>query len=427
MAKRIRQTPHVFVLIFFLVLLASILTYVIPSGEFERVEDNVTGKTIVVADSYSMLDNSPVAIWKIPMKFYEALIDKSTVQLIFFIFLIGGSFEIIMQTGSITSFFENILLMFKSKTIFIIPIFVCLFSILGFTMGLTTASIIFVPIGIVAAQMLGYGKITGAAMVALAVNAGFAAGIYNPFTVGIAQTIAEVPLYSGAWIRWILLICMLVSTTGYIIFYANKYDRLSIKDIKNASDTELKIKKLVIKEKLVLIIFFLAFVIVTYGIQAWKWKTGDIAVLFLVTGIICGLVYGFGINRICDIFVQGCQKMVKGIFVIGLAATMRLILADGNILDTIAYYLVGIANNFPQWAKLLGMFYGNTVLDLLITSGSTQAAIVMPIMVPMADCLGISRQAAVLAFQLGDGLINLSVPLSTTLTGIMAVADITYD
>lgn len=192
------RAPHAFVILFILILFACLLTYLVPAGQFDRLKDAVTGQTLVVADSFKELKGSPVPPWELPMKIIEAISGESTVKLIFFILFIGGSFEIIMQTGSISAFFGNIFIHFKNKRILIIPAFVSLCSVLGFTMGLSTASVIFVPTGINAARVLGFGKITGTAMVALGVNVGFAAGVYNPFSVGIAQTIAEVPLYSGA-------------------------------------------------------------------------------------------------------------------------------------------------------------------------------------------------------------------------------------
>lgn len=443
------RTPHTFVILFFLVFLACFLTHVIPAGEFERIKDAASGQTVVVDGSYTGMENSPVAVWSIPAKLFEALTSGSTSKLIFFIFFIGGSFEIIQQTGSITAFFENLLGAFQKKRFWIIPIFVALFSIPGFTMGLSTTSVIFVPIGILAARMLGFGKLTGTAMVALGVNAGFAAGIYNPFSVGVAQTIAEVPLFSGAWIRWLLLVCLLAATSFYIMHYATKFDResgdngkCSGKDCTAEITNEITVggnewsaellkdgkvqKILTFRQKLVLIIFLMAFGIVTYGISAWDWKVQDISMLFLMTGIVCGIVYGFKVNEICDMFVNGCKRMVKGVFVIGLAAAMRLILYDGHIMDTITFYLTGFAKGFPAWAKLMGMFYGNAALDFLITSGSAHAAVAMPIMIPMADYLGLTRQSVVFAFQLGDGLVNLCSPISTTLTGVLAVSGISY-
>jgi uncharacterized ion transporter superfamily protein YfcC len=379
------------------------------------------------------------------MKFFEAITSQSTAKLVFFILFIGGAFEIIIQTGSIVRVFERTLVLFRKKRILIIPLFITLFSVLGFTMGLSTASVIFVPIGILAARMLGFDLLTGTAMVALGTNAGFAAGIYNPFSVGIAQTIAEVPLYSGAWIRWLLLVFLISVTSIYIVCYAKRYDSLAASDqfviqyektddmvlgFTHQKDTGIEIemgyKPITIRQKLVLLLFIASFVIVTYGISAWKWEIQEIGVLFLITGIVCGFAYGFEVNRICDIFLDGCKKMLKGVFVIGLAATLRLVLSDGNILDTIAYNLTGFARYFPNWAKLMGMFYGNAALDLMITSGSAHASIAMPIMLPMSDFLGLSRQSAVFAFQLGDGLVNLTSPISTTLTGILAVSGISY-
>ncbi|MDD3140800.1 MAG: AbgT family transporter [Lachnospiraceae bacterium] len=439
-------TPHVFLILIFLVVLASILTFLIPAGQFQRTEDATTGQMLVVADSFHKVENTPVPLWKIPEKLFESLISEKTAALIFFILFIGGSFEIIMQTGSITRFFERLLVHFENKKIWIIPMFVTLFSVLGFTMGLSTASVIFVPIGILAAKMLGFDLLTGTAMVTLGTNAGFAAGIFNPFSVGIAQSIAEVPIFSGAWIRWILLVCLLVTTSVYIMHYAKKYD--SSLNAEGVSDNlimtgdkygkekngnyqldlgEVKQKgNLSLRHILLLVIFAICFIIITYGISTWKWEIENIGVLIFITGILCGFVYGFSANEICDFFVNGSKKMMKGVFVIGLASTMRLILTEGNVMDTIAYYLTGFAYPFPNWAKLIGMFYGNAVLDLIVTSGSAHAAVAMPIMVPMADYLGLSRQSAVLAFQLGDGLVNLTSPISTTLTGVLAVSGISY-
>lgn len=420
------RTLHVFVVLFLLILFACLLTYIVPSGQFERVRDTATGQTLVIADSFKELKSSPVPPWKLPIKILDAFTGESTVKLIFFIFFIGGSFEIIMRTGSIPAFFENIFNHCQNKRIWIIPGFVLLFSVLGFTMGLSTASVIFVTTGILAAKAIGFGTITGTAMVALGVNAGFAAGIYNPFSVGIAQTIAEVPLYSGAWIRWLLLLFLSTVTSLYIMNYAKKYDlqeKVQSKSSKEANSSE---KLLSIRQKIVLILFVLTFVIVTYGISKWNWETKSMSVLFIISGIICGLVYGFRIDEICEIFVTGCSKMMKGVLVIGLASAIRLVLTDGHIMDTVAYGLTGFAKDFPDWAKLLGMFYGNAALDFLITSGSAHAAVAMPIMLPMTDFLGLSRQSAVFAFQLGDGLVNLCSPISTTLTGILALSGISF-
>lgn len=431
MLKKISQKGkpiHVFVILLFLVFLASILTYCVPAGEFDRVLDEVSGQTIVVADSYKTIANNPIAPWKIPEMFYKAITSETAAGLIFFIFIIGGSFEIIMSTGSLTALCESVLYYFQKRKTWIIPVFISLFSIFGFTMGLATAAVIFVPIGIAASKTLGFDKLTGTAMVALGTNAGFAAGIFNPFSVGIAQSIAEVPLYSGAWIRVLLLVALIIATSAYLMRYAAKYDRIAVSENGNMVGIDLETEKvhMTVRQKIVLIEFIILFGFITYGVTYLKFDTSNLAVTFMVMGVVTGLTAGFTIYEVCELFTAGCKKMVKGSLVIGIAATLRLVLTEGNILDTITYQLTGLIYYVPHWAQLTGMFYANAAIDLLITSGSSHAAVVMPIMTPMADFLGLSRQSAVFAFQLGDGLVNLTSPISTTLTGILAVSELSY-
>lgn len=184
--------------------------------------------------------------------------------------------------------------------------------------------------------------------------------------------------------------------------------------------------KMTIRQMIEILEFITAFVILTIGISLWKWKTADIVVVFLLTAIIVGKTEGFSVAEICTIFTDGCKKIMKGAMIVGLAATIRLVLSDGNILDTITYTLTQMVETLPPSIQLLGMFFFNAVLNILVTSGSAKAALVMPILTPMADFLGLSRQSAVFAFQLGDGLTNLSSPISTTLNGVMAVSDMEY-
>lgn len=414
------KIPHTFIILFSLVLLSSCLTYIIPSGKFERVIDETTGETLVVADSYEQIENNPVAPYKILHKFFEALTIPKNATLIFFILLVGGVFEIILRTECITALVESILSHMRGKELWIIPIFVSVFSVFGFTMGLTTASIVFVPIGITVARTMGFPKICGMAMIALGTNVGFTAGIFNPFGVGIAQTIAEVPLYSGAAYRWITLLILIMVTSLYLVWYARKH-RLSVRMDEN-KDIHLSIR-----QKIVLLEFVSTFFILTVGISRYGWSAKDIVVVLLIAGIFMGLSEGFTPGQICEFITEGCRKMVKGVLVIGIAATIRFILTEGNILDTITYYLTELVYHMPGEIQLLGIFLFNAFINFLITSGSAKAALVMPIFTPMADFLGLTRQSAVYAFQMGDGLTNLASPISTTLNGVLAVSDETYD
>ena len=420
-----KKPMHVFMILLILICLASALTYVVPSGEFERVE-NAEGTKIVIDGSYHEVESTTVEPWKIPSLFYKALIEEKTAKLIFFIFIIGGSFEIIMKTGVLITLCENMLGYFKDRKVLMIPVFLTIFSIFGFTMGLSTASVVFVPVGIAAAKILKFDKLTGTAMVALGTNAGFAAGIFNPFSVGIAQTLADVPIFSGAWIRVLLLIALLIATSLYLVRYALKNDQIDKNEFGITFEEKIYDKKLSFRQKIILLEFILMFIFVIYGVTVLSFETAELSTIFLCMGILIGITAGFGAYQVCELFADGCKKMVKGSLVIGMAATMRLVLNDGNILDTITYRLTNIVCYFPKWANLMVMFYSNAVIDLAITSGSAHAAVVMPIMTPMSDVLGLSRQSTVFAFQLGDGLVNLVSPISTTLTGVLAISDIPY-
>lgn len=417
--KKEKKIPHTFIILFALVFLSSCLTYIIPSGEFERAFDDTTGETLVVADSYKQIEQNPVAPYKILHKFFEALTITKNATLIFFIILVGGAFEIILRTDCITALVESILSHMRGKELWVIPIFVSAFSVFGFTMGLTTASIVFVPVGITVAKTMRLPKICGMAMIALGTNVGFTAGIFNPFGVGIAQTIAEVPLYSGAGYRFITLLILIMVTSLYLVWYASKH-REPVRVYEN-KDVRLKIR-----QKIVLGEFVIAFVILTVGISKYGWSVKDIVVILLLVGIVIGLSKGFTPGQICEFITEGCRKMIKGALVIGIAATIRLILSEGNILDTITYYLTGLVYYMPSEIQLLGIFLFNASINFLITSGSAKAALVMPIFTPMTDILGLTRQSAVYAFQMGDGLTNLASPISTTLNGILAVSDETY-
>ncbi len=416
------QVPHPFILLFALVLLASLLTYLIPAGQFTRVTDDTIGQTLVVPGSYMRVASQPVAPWLIFHKLFEALCLPSTASLMWLILITGGAFAVVLQTGCLTALCARALARFRGHALWIIPILVSLFSVFGFTMGLTTASVVFAPLGIAAAETLGLHRLSGIAAVALGVNAGFTAGVFNPFSVGVAQSIAELPLFSGAWLRWLTLPILIAITSAYIMLYDRKHhtdERLSVQDFPPPAAMQSH-------EKRSLLVFAVGFVILTIGISFGQWKNRDIVVTFLILGVAVGLAAGMSVNDICDSFLDGCRRMMRGVIVIGIAAAMRLILTDGNILDTITYELTRLVGLLPPSVQLLGMFFFNACINFLITSGSTKAALVLPILTPMADFLGLSRQSAVYAFQLGDGLTNLASPISTTLNGVMAIGELSY-
>ena len=311
---------------------------------------------------------------------------------------------------------------------------IALFSVAGFTMGMTTEAVMFIPLAASIVALCGYEAVVGVAMIFVGTNIGFTAGIFNPFSVGIAQAIAEIPLYSGAWVRCVIWVALLVPGCVYTHKYAikSKKTQLNYTPAQPANKTpatnEAQSKPTSITAGQVAVLFILAasIAISALGISRYGWYLPEIAVVFLLAGIAASCAGRLGVNGSCELFTTGAKKMMGGVLIIGLAATIRTILSEGNIIDAIANALITQQRDMPGFLRLPSLMWGNAALNMLITSASGKAVIVMPIMTPIADLVGFSRQAAVLAFQLGDGITNLTSPLSTTLNAAIAVSGITF-
>ena len=428
--KKKWKTPHTFVILVAIIIIAAIATYLIPAGEFTRFKDAATGKTLVEAGSYHRIASNPLNPLLIPSAIYTGIVKSAST--ITFMLIIGGAFEVITSTGALTALCKKLSKTFSKHKYAVIPVFLTLFSIFGFTMGMSSEVMIFVPIGITLALFLGLDKVTGTAMIALGAAVGFTAGILNPFNVGVAQDIAELQLFSGMAYRIVILVILLAATSAYIIIYAKKVAANPEKSVIYGiqEDTEYTFEDVsdsISKSQIaVLVIMAAGFGILIYGLSKKGWYFEEMSGLFIFMGIACGLVSGYGPSRIAKEFGNGAKGIVVGCLIIGIARTVEVILSDAKILDTIVYGIVNIVNVMPGSIKAVGMFIGQSLINCVIVSGTGQAAVTMPLMVPVSDLVGISRQTAVLAFQLGDGFSNSVLPMSSSLMGYLAVSKIPY-
>lgn len=428
--KKKWKTPHTFVILVAIIIIAAIATYLIPAGEFTRFKDAATGKTLVEAGSYHRIASNPLNPLLISSAIYTGIIKSAST--ITFMLIIGGAFEVITSTGALTALCKKLSKTFSKHKYAVIPVFLTLFSIFGFTMGMSSEVMIFVPIGITLALFLGLDKVTGTAMIALGAAVGFTAGILNPFNVGVAQDIAELPLFSGMAYRIVILVILLAATSAYIIIYAKKVAANPEKSVIYGiqEDTEYTFEDVsdsISKSQIaVLVIMAAGFGILIYGLSKKGWYFEEMSGLFIFMGIACGLVSGYGPSRIAKEFGNGAKGIVVGCLIIGIARTVEVILSDAKILDTIVYGIVNIVNVMPGSIKAVGMFICQSLINCVIVSGTGQAAVTMPLMVPVSDLVGISRQTAVLAFQLGDGFSNSVLPMSSSLMGYLAVSKIPY-
>jgi len=428
--KKKWKTPHTFVILVAIIIIAAIATYLIPAGEFTRFKDAATGKTLVEAGSYHRIASNPLNPLLIPSAIYTGIVKSAST--ITFMLIIGGAFEVITSTGALTALCKKLSKTFSKHKYAVIPVFLTLFSIFGFTMGMSSEVMIFVPIGITLALFLDLDKVTGTAMIALGAAVGFTAGILNPFNVGVAQDIAELQLFSGMAYRIVILVILLAATSAYIIIYAKKVAANPEKSVIYGiqEDTEYTFEDVsdsISKSQIaVLVIMAAGFGILIYGLSKKGWYFEEMSGLFIFMGIACGLVSGYGPSRIAKEFGNGAKGIVVGCLIIGIARTVEVILSDAKILDTIVYGIVNIVNVMPGSIKAVGMFICQSLINCVIVSGTGQAAVTMPLMVPVSDLVGISRQTAVLAFQLGDGFSNSVLPMSSSLMGYLAVSKIPY-
>lgn len=423
--------PNTYVIIILMMIVAVLLTWIIPSGEFERVKDEVSNQSIIIPGTFKYIENNPISLFKIPVYIMKGLAKAS--DIVFLVIIVGGAFNIIIETGMFQSFAGRLTKIFSNKEVLIIPAFSTIFALACTTMGVNTF-IGFAPIAVIIARSIGYDAIVGVSMVALGGAIGFSTGTFNPFTTGVAQSLAGLPIFSGLGYRFVCLVVFLIVTNIYIIWYAKKIKANPESSV--VYEMEQENKKIEVSEKqhdkiegrhyLVLLIVIACFVLLVYGSQNWKWKLQENAAMFIWMGVLSGFAYGFGPSKIAEEFTKGAKKLVYGALMIGMANGISLILTDGKILDTTVQYLGGLLVTLPSYLQAAGMFLMQLLINGLITSGSGQAAATMPIMLPVADIIGITKQTTVLAFNFGDGLSNYILPTSSALMGFIAMVGISY-
>lgn len=426
------KIPHTYALLFFVIVLVAVLTYMVPAGEFNRAEDPATGRIFVVPDSYHEVESNPTSFFEV-FKAIPAGMEKSG-YIIFFVLMIGGSFGILQATGAIDSGIMEVVKKMKGREKAIIPVVMIIFSLAGAILGSAEELLPFYPIVISLALALGFDTLTGTAMVLLGAGAGFAGAFLNPFTVGIAQGIAGLPLFSGIGFRLISYAIILTAAIAYVYRYANRIQKnpeLSVtyeEDMLKHNEFKLgETSEFTIRHKLVMLVLVIGLAILGFGVVKLGFYITELTAMFLIIGIVAGVVGGLSIDDIAEEFIKGAQGLVYGALVIGLATSIMVVMQEGKIMDTIIYSLANLVQGLPPTLSGVVMFVVQSFLNVVIPSGSGQAAASMPIMAPMADLVGISRQSAVLAFQFGDGFSNVINPTSGYFMAAIAIGGIKWE
>lgn len=423
------KTPHTYALLIMIIIIAWVLTYLIPAGEYQREKKD--GQTLVVSGTYHEVAAHHGSFLEVFRAIPQSLISGS--EIVFYIFLVGGAFGIIHKTGAFENGVNKAMYALGKANYLMIPLTMTVFSILGFSIGLAEETIIFVPIGILIARTLGYDALTGAAMVILGAASGFIGGMLNPFTVGVAQKVAELPMFSGWGLRTIIYLFILIAAITTVIRYGHKVKKDKTKSLVYDLEQEEKdfmnkkaAQQFSKREALCLLLIVLAILINVVGIFTLNWSFNEMSANFLMIGIMAGFVGGLGFNGSFDALIEGMQNVLFGALVVGFAKGIIVLLEDSKVIDTIVHGMTTLLTDVPSSFVILVMFVFQFFLNFFIPSGSGQALTTMPLMVPIADLLHINRQMTVLAFQYGDAISNVLFPTSAILMGALAVGKIPY-
>lgn len=428
MASRV---PHVFVILFSVIILAAFATYVVTPGEYDRVED-ASGRMVAVEGSYHAVEPQRAGFMDVFQSIYTGMNKAS--DIIFYIFIVGGSFGILRSTNVIEGAVGSISRKMAGREKLIIPVLMVFFSLAGAMLGLAEETIPYITILVPLMLRLGFDSITGAAVVLLGTSAGFTAAFMNPFTVGVAQGIAQIPVFSGMGFRIVVWAVFIAVSIWFVMRYADKVKKDPKQSPTYETDLLLKEKQAPIeqlegltgRQKLVLTILLVTLVTLAIGVSKFGWYLTEIAGLFLLMGIVMGLIAKLSLNEIAEAFIEGCRSLVMGALVVGVARAILVILQDGLVMDTILFGLANAVGSLPSSLTAIGMYIVQCLINYIIPSGSGQAAVTMPIMAPLGDLVGVTRQTAVLAFQLGDGISNIFTPTSGYFMAGLALAGISW-
>ena len=411
--------PHVFVLLFGIIVFAAIMTWILPAGDFNRVTNSAVQK-IVQAGTYHLVKAHPGGFFEMFKCIYLGMKDAAPV--ILFLFIAYGFIGLIIGSGAFDGLVAKLLRVVRGRMrVLIIPLFMTVISFASSTVGISEekTKTIFTGGGGGAGAM-GYVAIVGLAIVSCATAIGYAGAFMNPFTVGTAQAIAELPIMSGSGFRILSHLAMIAVASLYTIRYALKVARNPQKSLvygtKNEfaiTEEELQKHPFTFRHILILLVFFAGVIALVYGCKYYGWYFTELSALFMIMGLISAILVGWNPNQIARSREKSFRDISAACMMIGFARGILIVMQTGHIMDTFVYGRFMPLSALPQLAAAEAMLIVHTLLNFLIPSGSGQAVVSMPIMAPLADLLGMSRQLAVLCFQIGDGLSNIMWPPPT--------------
>ena len=447
--------PHALIILTVCVLLAGVLTYLLPAGHYARVTDKVTGRETVVAGSYQRTEAHPVGFASMMLDIPRGLVAAG--EIIASILIFGGAFCTIDRTGAFRAGIGWLITRFSHAPSVVLCLIGCAFAIGGALDNMSEEIIALIPVMVYTTSRLGYSRNCAVAISTGCAVIGAAFSPINPFQVGIAEKIGQVALFSGSGFR----IAFLVPAIGFWIFWVLRHSALTREsggsrdaqpeayatgapgparksnanaegptDLvgRQADSAERPAGDLLLMpyHRLILILVALAFALMIYGILRLDWDFNEMSAEFFVLGLVCGFIGKLGANGTAGAFAEGVKEMALAAFIVGMARGVYLVLQDGGIIDTIIYDLFTPLRYLPVFLSALGMMIAHVFIHIPVSSASGQAVLTIPLLSPLADLTGMSRQVMILAYQYGAGLTEMFAPTNGALMGVLLVAGISY-
>jgi len=425
------KVPHTLVLLFFLMIFALILTWIIPSGEFQT-EVTEQGREMVVPGTFTEVDDkemlSPLSLFTVVPR---ALADAQGI--IFFVLIIGGALAVVRETGAIDALLGKMIKRYGDRPFLLLFFAMFAFAAASATLGMAEEYIPFAVILISVCAALRLDAITAIGTMVVGYGIGYGVALMNPFTLLVAQEVAELQPASGIEYRAILAVPFLAVGFHHVWSYARKILADPSKSLMagaiatKASKGQTAYPEMTNRHIGVLAATFAALVLLVFGIYQYAWYLIELGAMFFALAVVVGIISKLSVNETAKVFGKGASELTATALLIGFARSIALLLEDGEVLHTVVNALATPLSSVGAEFSAVGMLFIQSILNFFIPSGSGQAFVTMPLMAPIGDLVGVSRQISVLAFQFGDGLMNMIVPTNPVLMGILGLAGISYD
>ncbi|HET7462632.1 MAG TPA: hypothetical protein VFJ82_15365 [Longimicrobium sp.] len=415
--------PHPLILLVAGVLLAALLTWVLPAGEYQRTHDPATDRDVVVAGTYHAVTPAPVGPFDALVAIPQGMVEAGDV--IFFVFLVGGAFAVVEATGALTRGMDGLLRVLQGRESLVIPVISLAFAAGGALEHMQEEIIALIPALLLLTRRLGYEPMVAVMMSIGAAVVGAAFSPIDPFMVGIAQKLAHLPVLSAAGFR----IAFMLPAVALWIWWTLRYARRT-RLVPEAAHAEAAAGLGTVggvRTGVILLVILATFVVFVYGVWVLGWDFTQMAAIFFVMGVIAGIVGGLGVGGTAESFVDGFRAMAYAGLLIGFARAITVVLQHGKVIDTVVNAMFTPLANVPVLASAAGMMVVHTVVHGPVPSVSGQAVLTMPVLVPLADLLGMARQVVVLAYQYGAGLCEMVTPTNGALMAILAAAGVPYE